>query len=228
MKNKQMIVVAVIVVAIAGIVAFAVGATGDQAKVAAAGKARYILMGHEDCDACMASKSYVEQALAGQDVYFEFVDIEKTPGAIPAVDGADAEGALVNVCDAGDHTTVVYPGGHFASVEEAVAVVGAGATSEKFTFAYAGDGCDNCLAVKAAFERLSSQYDPATLELRYVDINAQAAEAAEAKLTKAHALSAWDSDGCTGYRDGEIGTDDASILKVLQDLPIAPQGTTAQ
>ncbi len=226
MKNKQMLIVGAVVVVLAAIVGFSVSNTGDQAKVSSGGKARYILVGDESCDDCVASRDYVQQALEGQDVIFEFVDFKKTPGAIPAIDGAEAEGALVNICDAGDHTTLVYKGGHFTSVEEASAAIGSGnSEAVTATFTYGGDGCDNCLKVKDAFERFSQSYDPASVRFVYYDMATQGTEAAAANLTKAHMLTGSDTDGCTGVRDGEIGTTDEAMLEILQKFQLAPTGS---
>lgn len=225
MKNKQMLIALVIVVGIAAIVGFSVSKTGDQAKVSSGGKVRWVLVGDESCADCVANRNYVQQALEGQDVIFEFVDFKKTPGAIPAVDGAEAEGALVKTCGAGDDTTLEYKGGHFTSVEEAAAVIGSGNTEAvTATFTYGGDGCDNCLAVKAAFERFSTMYDPTSVNFAYYDMATQGTEAAAVNLTKAHMLTGTDTDGCTGARDGEIGTTDEAILKILEKFQLAPTG----
>lgn len=229
-NNKKLLIVLAVVVVIVGIVWSSIGGADSSRDIAMAGKAKYTYVGDKDCPDCQTSFAYVQQALSGQDVIVEFVDLETDRNKIPAVGGADNEGALVNTCEAGDHVTLMREGGtHFASVEEAAAALGvSGGQPPKLYIVYGSDGCADCQVVEQAFAKYSTQYSTDQVEFSTIDINAEAEAATAAGLTGAHMIVASDEDGCTGTRDGIPGANEAAILQVLQQLQIAPGGYVNQ
>lgn len=230
-KNKKTVLVLAIVAVLVGIVAWSMGGAGGTTDIAQAGKAKFTYIGDKDCADCETSFKYVQQAAAGQDVIVEFVDQATQRDRIPAVAGADAEGALVNTCDAGDHVTLVNEGGtHFASVEEARAAVGASAGGEQvaFHFTYGSDGCADCEKVADAFAQLSQKYPANVAEFIIVDVEKDPAAAEKARLTKPHMTTMYDDDGCTGTLEGVLAGNAAEVEAKLQAIPIIPASAPAQ